>query len=59
MVKGLSWLLGHLWHGGNRWECVGAIFTVMETLEGETDLTTGFPDVENGGGEVLVVVAML
>ncbi len=28
-----------------------------EMLEGKTDLTTGFPDIENGAGEVLVVVA--
>ncbi len=41
------------------WEGVGAVFTVKETLEGKMDITTGFPNVENGAGEVLVVVAKL
>ncbi len=31
----------------------------MERSWREMDLTTGFPEVENGGGEVLVVVVTL
>ncbi|KAK0222589.1 hypothetical protein EDD85DRAFT_796471 [Armillaria nabsnona] len=34
----------------------GVIFTMMEMVRRETVLTTGFPDVENRGGEVLAAV---
>ncbi len=47
----------HRWDGEEGQEGVGAIFMAGEMLEGKTDLTTGFPDIENGAGEVLVVVA--
>ncbi len=32
------------------------VFTMMERVGRETDLTTGFPDAKNGGGEVLAAV---
>ncbi len=35
---------------------VGVVFATMERLGRETDLTKGFPDVENGVGEVRAVV---
>lgn len=56
MVGGLLSLLGCWWHGGNGRGGIGAIFRVMETSGRETDHTSGFPDVENGGGEVVVMV---
>ncbi len=34
----------------------GVVFTTMERVGRETDLTTGFPDAENGGGEALAAV---
>ncbi len=34
----------------------GVVFTMMERVGRETDLTTGFPNAENGGGEALVAV---
>ncbi len=34
-------------------------FMVMTGLNGEINLTTTFPIVKNGGGEVLVMMALL
>ncbi len=34
----------------------GVVFTTMERVGREMVLTTGFPDAENGGGEVLAAV---
>ncbi len=54
----LSWRSGRRWYGENGRVSVGAVFIAMATSEKKTDLTVGFPDVENGGGEVRGAVAI-
>ncbi len=44
-------------HWENEWEGAESMLTVMRRSAGETDLTTRFPDVENGGSKVIVMVA--
>ncbi len=54
----LSQRSGRRWYGENGRVSVGAVFIAMETSEKKTDLTVGFPDIENGGGEVRGAVAI-
>ncbi|KAK0235748.1 hypothetical protein EDD85DRAFT_791185 [Armillaria nabsnona] len=55
-VPGLSSWSGRWWYGENGKGGAHIIFTMMERVGRETDLITGFPDVENRGGEVLAAV---
>ncbi len=47
------------WDGGEGQGGIDTNLTVTVRFEAKKDLTTGFPDIENGGGEVWVVVVRL
>ncbi len=56
MVLVLSWQSEHQWYGENGRQGVGVVFTAMERLGREMDLTSRFPNVDNGAGAVITIV---